>query len=150
MEYASNVWSPHLIKHINALERVQKRFTKRIPSVSHMSYPERLAALNLEPLELRRLKSDLLLYYKCFHNLVELPANNYFNISHSASQTRTGGNRIIVPMCNTDRFRNDFFNRCITCWNTLPDIVVNANSVYHFKRLLNNIDLSSFMHCSYF
>ena len=35
---------PYLIKHINALERVQKHFTKRIPSLSNLSYSERLAA----------------------------------------------------------------------------------------------------------
>ena len=38
LEYASSVWAPHLIKHINAIERVQKRFTKRIPELSNLSY----------------------------------------------------------------------------------------------------------------
>ena len=56
LEYASSVWSPYLLKHIIAIEKVQKRFTKRVQPLSHLSYPERLAALNLEPLELRRLK----------------------------------------------------------------------------------------------
>jgi len=65
LEYASNVLAPYLIKHINALEKGQKHFTKRIPSLANLSYPERLAALDLEPLELRRLKSDLVLYHKC-------------------------------------------------------------------------------------
>ena len=52
LEYASmDVWAPYIIKHINALERVQKSFTKCIPSLSNFSYPERLAALDLEPLE---------------------------------------------------------------------------------------------------
>ena len=55
-EYASSVWSPYLLQHINAIEKVQKGFTKRIYSLSHLSYPERLAEINLEPLELRRLK----------------------------------------------------------------------------------------------
>jgi len=45
----------------------------RIPSLANLSYPERLAVLNLEPLELRRLKSDLVLYYKCLHDLEALP-----------------------------------------------------------------------------
>ena len=31
LEYASSVWSPHLIKHIDALESVQRRATKLIP-----------------------------------------------------------------------------------------------------------------------
>ena len=64
LEYASNVWSPHLLKHINAIENVQRQFTKRIRSLSHLTYPERLAALNLESVEFRRLAIDSTLYYK--------------------------------------------------------------------------------------
>jgi len=30
LEYASNVWSPHLLIHVNSLERTQRQFTKRI------------------------------------------------------------------------------------------------------------------------
>jgi len=59
LENASNVWAPYLIRHINALEKVQKHFKKHFPYLANLSYPERLAALDLEPLELRRLKPDL-------------------------------------------------------------------------------------------
>jgi len=69
LEYASSVWSPYLLKHINAIEKVQKRFTKRIYSLSHLSIPERLAVINLEPLQLRRLKNYLVMYFKCLNNL---------------------------------------------------------------------------------
>ena len=106
---------PYLIKHINALEKVQKHFTKRIPSLSNLSYPERLAALDLEPLELRRLKSDLVLYYKCFHDFVALPSSEYFTISSCTSQTRTGGDRLLRPLYSTKLYENDFFNRCVSC-----------------------------------
>jgi hypothetical protein len=150
LEYASNVWSPYLIKHINALEKVQKHFTKRIPSLSHLTYPERLAALDIEPLELRRLKSDLVFYYKCFHDLVALPSCEYFTMSNFTSQTRTGGNRLFRPLCSTRIYENDFFNRCISCWNLLPPAIVNASSISCFKRLLSSVDLSTFTHCNYF
>ena len=145
-----NVWTPYLIKHINAIEKVQKHFTKRIPSLAHLSYPERLAALDIEPLELRRLKSDLVLYYKCFHDLVALPSSQYFTMSNFTSQTRTGGNRLFRPLCSTRFYENDFFNRCLSCWNSLPPAVVNAGSISCFKRLLSNVDLSSFTYCKYF
>jgi len=52
------------IKHLNDLEKVQKHFTKRIPSLANLAYPERLTAPDLEPLESSRPKSDLVLYYK--------------------------------------------------------------------------------------
>ena len=150
LEYASSVWSPHLLKHINAVEKVQKHFTKRIKSLSDLSYPERLASINLEPLELRRLKAALILYYKCFNNLVSMPYNDYFCVSNFKSQTRTGGNRLINPTCSTNRFKNDFFNRSVTCWNLLPSSVVTATSIFNFKHLLSSVDLRPFLKCNYF
>jgi hypothetical protein len=36
LEYASNVWPPHLLKHMNALEKVQRNFTKRIPILHNL------------------------------------------------------------------------------------------------------------------
>ena len=44
------------------LENFQKNFTFRIRSIKHLSYPERLAVLNLEPLELSSLKADTVMY----------------------------------------------------------------------------------------
>ena len=150
LEYASNVWSPHLIKHINALERVQKYFTKRIPALSNLSYPERLAAMDLESLELRRLKCDLVMYFKCLNNIVALPSQDFFIQSVTNTQTRAGGNRLYVPIISNNHFANDFFNRCIVCYNSLPVEVVSVHSVTIFKNLINNIDFSRFLHCSYF
>jgi len=149
LEYASSVWSPHLLKHINSLERVQKYFTKQIPSLRQFSYPERLALIGLEPLEVRRLKFDLILYYKSFHNLVALPHNLYFNFQSNVSQTRTGGNRLIPVLCNTNRFANDFFNRSVNCYNNLPLHVINNNSLIVFKNFLSNVDLTNYIKCTY-
>jgi ribonuclease P/MRP protein subunit RPP40 len=104
LEYASSVWSPYLLKHINAIEQVQKRFTRRIDSLSHLSYPERFAAINLEPLELRRLKSDLIMYFKCLNNLAALLSDEYFCQQINVSQTRSGVNRLIIPLCSTNYF----------------------------------------------
>ena len=153
LEYASNVWSPYLLKHINGIERVQKHFTKRIPLLSNLPYSERLAFLDLEPLELRRLKSDLLLYYKYMHNLIDIPENIIFGrptVDASASNTRSGGNRLIIPFCSTNIFANNFFNRCLGCWNVLPISVRDASTVFAFKRSLDSVDLRHFLRCNYF
>jgi len=129
LEYASNVWAPYLIKHINALEKVQKHFTKRIPSSANLSYPERLAALDLEPLELRR----LVLITSAYTIVLHFRAASILQ-SNFTSQTRTGGNRLIRPLCSTKRYENDFFNRCVSYWIFLPYTVVNASSISCFKR----------------
>jgi len=75
LECASNVCSPHLIMHINSLERAQRHFTKRI-----IELQERLTVLNLETAEYRRLSCDLTMYYKVFHNPTPWLSMWYFNI----------------------------------------------------------------------
>ena len=61
VESNSVVWSPFLKQDIDALERVQRRFTKRLPGFNNstLAYAERLSRLDLPTLELRRLHSDL-------------------------------------------------------------------------------------------
>ncbi len=78
VEYNTIVWSPCLIYLIELLESVQRKFTKRIPSISKLTYAERLAAMNLETLELRRLRFDLIFYYKVFNNLTPFAPDSVF------------------------------------------------------------------------
>ena len=62
------------------IENVQKRFTKRLFSNSALAYNERLVALNLESLEERRVKSDVI---ECFKRIRKLTSrgNNFFENS---------------------------------------------------------------------
>jgi hypothetical protein len=66
LEYACSVWSPHHIAYLREVESVQRRFTKRFPGLAEYNYSSRLALLDLDSLELRRLRQDLigLLVYK--------------------------------------------------------------------------------------
>ena len=47
LEYTNVVWSPSQRKDINALEQIQKRFTKCIIGMREMSYEERLKSLKI-------------------------------------------------------------------------------------------------------
>ena len=76
-EYASHVWNPHFIKDIKAIECVQKRYTKRLAGLSDISYPCRLDIVTLDSLELRRLKSDLIEFYKILNRLTVLDPDSY-------------------------------------------------------------------------
>ena len=55
LEVNSVIWSLHYKQDIDLMERVQRRFTKRLPGYSNYTYNERLTLLNLPSLELRRL-----------------------------------------------------------------------------------------------
>jgi len=71
-------------------------------------------------------------------------------MSNFTSQTQAGGNRLLHPLCFTKVYENDFFNRCVSCWNFLPPVRVNASSFSFFKRILSNVGLSTFTYCTYF
>ena len=40
LDYASSVWSPYKIKHIEMIENVQRRCTRQLPYLKDLSYPE--------------------------------------------------------------------------------------------------------------
>jgi len=146
VEYASNVWSPYKIKHIKAIERVQRHFTRRIPGFYDLSYGERLARLNLETLEYRRLKFDLIQYYKILNNLTPFSPDVYFETSKNLRQTRSNGNQLLnKPLRKTKNLENEFFVRQIDCWNKLPLAVRQAPTLTNFKLLFAKQDLSEFL-----
>ena len=68
----SNIWNPTHEYLFDKIENVQCQFTKRITSISHLTYHERLSILDMESLELRRLRFDLIRYYKIINNLIPL------------------------------------------------------------------------------
>ncbi|XP_076065226.1 uncharacterized protein LOC143039243 [Oratosquilla oratoria] len=60
LEYASVVWSPKLKKDRDVLEQVQRRATRMVQGLSHMSYPERLETLKLLTLKHCQQRADII------------------------------------------------------------------------------------------
>ena len=81
LEYCTQIWNPYLIGEITAIEKVQKYFTKRLSGMKSLNYNDRLQRLNLESLELRRLKADLVMYFKIDHGAVDLNVDDFFKRS---------------------------------------------------------------------
>ena len=71
LEYCSLVWSPYLKKDILSIEKVQQRMTQMIPSISVLTYEERLKRKGLISLENRRLRADLLEVFKILNGFVK-------------------------------------------------------------------------------
>ena len=87
LEYNSPIWSPASIRDILRIEGVQRKFTKRIPGMSELTYYSRLKMLNLESLELRRIRADLILVYKIVFGLLCVTSDPFF-IPRAQSQLR--------------------------------------------------------------
>jgi len=112
--------------------------------LQELSYEERLTAFNLGTLEHRHLSCDLTMYYKVFYNLTPWVPSDYFNVFIPPYYLHSVYHDFIIrkPLCRSNIFANDFFNRCVSAWNSLPSVIVNSKSVAAFKRALGPFDLS--------
>ena len=83
-EYNTSSWSPHYKSDIHEIETVQKKFTRKVcqrANLTFSNYEERLDKLNLESLEIRRIKRDLTLLYKIVNQLIDTDINDFFEFS---------------------------------------------------------------------
>ena len=128
---------------IDALERVQRRFTKRLPGMSLLSYSDRLTRLDLITLELRRFHNDLVMCYKIVFGLIDLELNDFFTFSPSGV---TRGHEFKLYKTRAKGARNSFFTtRVINVWNSISPDTVDFNSFCTFKRTIKLDDFSPFL-----
>ena len=144
LEYCAPVWSPSYKSNILQIECVQRRFTKRLHSMWSLSYLDRLTVLNVDSLQLRRLKSDLIMIYKIVNNLVDINDNiitaSTFNIN-----LRRHSKYLVKPKTNRNCRFFSFACRNIDVWNSLPNYMVDINNLSSFKHNLNKINFSKYL-----
>ena len=65
------------------IEGVQMRATKLIPSISGLSYPQRLKKLGLPSLQYRHRRADMLQVYQIIHGFDRVTIETFFELSGS-------------------------------------------------------------------
>jgi len=113
LEYNSAVWSPHLLKDINIIENVQRRFTKRLRGLYNMSYDERLSYLQLERLEARRIRTDVITAYKIIFHKTILNPRDFFSMTNCPIDTRGHPYKLLQPLCKCDTRKFCFASRVV-------------------------------------
>ena len=147
LEYGNVIWFPVLKKHINLIENVQRRFTRRIVGFSSLSYEERLSQLRLPSLEFRRFRGDMIETYKIMHGFYDTATTNTL-FKLNKSNTRGHPFKISKDSVNANVFRTFFTNRVINNWNSLPEDVVLSGTINAFKNALDK-HWAQFMYQTY-
>jgi hypothetical protein len=137
-------WNPFLLQNIDSLEKVQKRYTKKLYGLRDKTYNERLVACRLVSLELRRLRVDLVLCFKIVKSLIYLKFDDVFVLDPNTI-TRGHNYKLRAPRCHTACRRNFFSIRIIPVWNHLPYSLVNCETLLDFKLGLKSVNLSKFL-----
>jgi len=86
------------------VEKAQRRFTKRLSGLRHLSYPDRLQMLDLQSLERRRLSHDLILVYKILHGLTHCTLSSNL-ILQQLSNTRGHSYKLAKSLCSHDIYK---------------------------------------------
>jgi hypothetical protein len=142
LEYASVVWNPYQLCDINEVEKVQRKFSKRI--LPNEPYSQRLKILGLERLEMRRIHADL-----CFaFNLLKTdPAEfeYYFQFSDILATRSRNSKKLFLKHVKLDCMKHDFSIRTVPLWNHLEESVVTSNTVKTFRYKLKDYDFQNFL-----
>jgi hypothetical protein len=101
------VWSPHHKGLDDKIEKVQRRFTKRIHGLSNLSYEDRLSTLELDSLRVRRIKQDLNMCYKIVHGLIAIDCSDFFSFVN-CDRTRGHNLKIFIQNCRLDARKFSF------------------------------------------
>ena len=148
LEYANQVWPPHLVKHIDAIENVQRRATKQLPGMSDLSYEERLRVLKLPTLAYRRIRGDMIEMYKILTEKYDPEVTNFIQMN-TTSSTRGHNLKIykIRPRLNVRKY--SFVHRSVDIWNSLPESVVTAKTENTFEARLDRHWKGQLLYYSY-
>lgn len=136
LEYAATIWSPMFKKDKVIIENVQRRATRLVKSIQHLSYPERLRSLGLPSLEYRRDRADLIQVYKILHDIDKVDKDKLFTRSTYTS-TRGHSLKLFKKRFRLQIRANFFSNRVVENWNSLSEDIVNTPSLNAFKSRLN-------------
>ena len=135
VEYNNVIWGPSYTLDNQKLERMQRKATRMIPSINHLSYYDRLRHLNIPSLQHRRRRGDLIYLYQILKGSYDI--ENHLFTPSTSTVTRGHTRKLFKHHTNSYTRSNFYSNRVINDWNSLPQSIVDSPSVNDFKTLLD-------------
>ena len=138
-DYCAPIWGPYLDHHKSKLEKINRRAARfvcnRTDPRNHISVTKLLRDdLGWPTLETRRCHLRLVLFYKINHQLITVPPTQL-----RLPDRRTCSNhqyKYQTIRTHIEPYRNSFYPRTITEWNSLSAEAVKCPSADSFKKWL--------------
>ena len=136
LEYCVWAWGPWYRMDTELLEQDQRKATKMVRGLYHLSYEERLRKLGLFILEKRRLWGDLTVAFQYLKEAYKQDGEWSF-MRVDSDRTRGNGFKLRQGKIRLDIRKKFYTQRVVTHWNRLPQGVVDAPSLEAFKARLD-------------
>ena len=138
LEYCCQLWNPEKTKHIDAIERIFRGFSRKIDNMAQFDYWTRLKKLNLMSLQRRRERSIIILVWKIKNNL----APNDINLDFKTNIRNNKIDAVVKPMAKClgktrTSFENSFIIKSAKIWNRLPFPLREISNLNLFKKQLD-------------
>ena len=137
IEYCCPLWHPTKICDIQAIESIQRCYTRKINGMSGFNYWERLKCLKLMSLQRRRERYIILQVWKILNNI----SPNDINIKFRPAR-RLGVQALVPSLISTSSATNQsIYDRSFAVvgprlWNVLPRSLTTLSSAAQFKSSL--------------
>ena len=116
-------------------------------NIKFESYTDRLKLFNIESLEYRRMKFDLILVYKLLNGHIDIDSDDFFlkTTFYQTYNLRRHNQCLKSLKTAKNNTRNNFFAlRTLNLWNKLPTKLVLSESLSTFKNHLSEINLHDY------
>ena len=140
LEYANQVWSPRLAKHVTLIENVQRRATKLVPGLADLEYEDRLRKLKLPTLAYRRLRGDLIEVYKIMTGKYDSEVCEGLIARREGERSTGHPHKIFKERPRHEMRKHVFPHRVVDLWNRRRmGGVVKAETVKEFEARLDMV-----------
>ena len=139
LEYCCPVWDPAKVGEIQAIESVQRSFTRKITACRDLDYWERLKKLRLLSLQRRRERYTIIHTWKMLHehapNDIDMKfyTNNRMGTKATVPVFKNKAQRSVSTL-----YDNSFSVKAARLWNILPKDVNQQETLDGFKEALGS------------